>query len=1014
MNKVFRIIWSRTRNSFVVVSEVTTAAGRLTKAIRGTATLTASTLFCHAAHGAPGANELPTGGHVVSGQAGISQSANAMTVQQGSDKAIINWNTFNIGSQASVNFQQPSSASVALNRVIGGDASAIYGSLTANGQVYLVNPNGVLFAPGAQVNVGGLVASSLNIGDEDFLQGKARFAREGATGSVVNQGTINAQYVALLAPEVVNEGIITARMGSVAMAAGETVSLDIAGNKLIGVQVEQASIDTLVENKHLVQAEGGDVIMSARSAYELLGQVVNSGSVEAQGMVDDGGVVRLLASSTVEHSGAITVDGGSEGKGGEAILLADLANAKSETRVSGSLSARGGATAGDGGFVETSANQVNIADSAKIDTRASNGRSGTWLIDPDDFTVAAAGGNITGATLSGLLDNNNVTIQTTATAASCTEQGGPSSCGNGSPGNGDIFINDSLSWSGGTTTLFLEAYRDIHFNASVDYSAFGAPGLEITYGTGGSGKAVVAAGVDMTNAGFLLDTTNFQLTDLSFIDNATRDYWLGTVNRNVYVQLLPGSGTYGTGIPSSSVAYYDAAGGNRININEPGGTAAWSSNPATLNVGTHPLTYASGLTSDYYSGFVAGDPSNWTITPRAIALTANDRSKTYGDALTLGNTAFSITSGSLANGDGISGATLASLNGYSADPSQAAGNYLSEITISNATGTGGFNSSNYAISYVAGDLTINKATLTYTADLQSITKGSALPTFTGSIGGFRNGETTADLGGAAVWTSSASSSGTAGQFAINGGGYSSSNYDFVQAAGNAKALTITEAANNNQRLQQTINTTQRRLFSINIGDPICSTTDCAEQMKKDLDAALGLGSRNPSVDLLTQQSNLPRTELLKEMRRSLLKQELNKLAAENNDPNYRPTADEEASLNSRILMDLKNAGFTAKDFKEAGFGLDLLLVGKETIGSKESKITRVIMDMGDMQKVQNTKTTTRTTTSSQELAFSRDELLGAGYSATEIDEKSAQVAAKAKTTEGSSSDDVTTGYRKTT
>lgn len=807
MNKVFRIIWSRVRNTFVVASELASTAGKATKAIRGTATLTASTLFCHAAYAAPGANELPTGSQLVSGQASISQSGSAMTVQQGSDKAIINWNTFNIGSQASVHFQQPSSSSVALNRVLGSDASAIHGSLTANGQVYLVNPNGVLFAPGAQVNVGGLVASSLNISDQDFLEGKARFAREGATGGILNQGQINAQYVALLAPEVVNEGVITAKMGTVAMAAGEAVTLDIAGNTLIGVQVEQASIDTLVANRHLVKAEDGSVIMSARSAYELLGQVVNSGSVEAQGMVNEGGVVRLLASSRVEHSGAISVDGGSQGKGGEAILLADLANAKSETRVSGSISARGGATVGDGGFVETSANQVNIADSAQIDTRASNGRSGTWLIDPDDFTVAAAGGNITGATLSGLLDSNNVTIQTTATAASCTEQGGPSSCGNGSPGNGDIFINDTVSWSGGTTTLFLEAYRDIHFNASVAYSAFGAPGLEITYGTGGSGKAVVAAGVDMTNAGFLFDTTNSQLTDLSFIDNATRDYWLGTVNRDIHVQLLPGSGTYGDGILSTSIGYYDAAGGNRINVREPNGTAAWSSDPATLNVGTHPLTYATGLTSDYYSGFVAGDPTNWTITPRAIELTAANRNRTYGEALALGSTAFSITGGSLANGDGISGATLGSLNGYAADPSQAAGSYLGEITLTNATGTGGFNSSNYAISYLAGDLTIDKATLTYTADLQRITRGAALPTFTGSIGGFKNGETAAVLGGAAVWTSTASSSDTAGQFAINGSGYSSGNYDFAQAASNATALTIAEAASNNQKLQQTINTT---------------------------------------------------------------------------------------------------------------------------------------------------------------------------------------------------------------
>ena len=132
-------------------------------------------------------NALPTGGSVAAGSASISQAGSRLSVQQQSSRAIVNWNTFNIGSQAAVNFQQPSTSSVVLNRVsAGGGVSEIYGSLTANGQVFLVNPAGTVFGRGAQVNVGGLVASSLDITNENFLNGNYRFTSGGMAGSIVN------------------------------------------------------------------------------------------------------------------------------------------------------------------------------------------------------------------------------------------------------------------------------------------------------------------------------------------------------------------------------------------------------------------------------------------------------------------------------------------------------------------------------------------------------------------------------------------------------------------------------------------------------------------------------------------------------------------------------------------------------------------------------------------------------------------------------------------------------------
>ena len=407
---------------------------------------------------------LPTGGRVVSGQATILQSGPSMVIQQDSAKAILNWNSFSIGSQASVQFQQPSSSAVVLNRVLGSDPSAIYGSLSANGQVFLINPSGVVFGRGARVDVGALVASTLDIRDADFLSGNLRFTRQGAASSVLNEGDLVGRYVALLAPEVRNEGVIVARQGTAALAAGDAVTLNIAGSDLVGVQVDRASIDTLVQNGRLIQADAGTVILSAQSARGLVGRVVNSGTLEANGISTDGGVVRLVASSTVEHSGRINADGGAYGKGGQVTLIADHANADSRTTVAGSLSARGGSAGGDGGFVETSASRLTIAPGARVDTRAPHGRAGEWLLDPTDFTVAASGGDMTGADLTANLGTGNVTIQS-GTGASGT--------------NGDVFINDSVSWSANTLTL--RAHRDVNVNSTMSAEAAGAT-LAVEYG----------------------------------------------------------------------------------------------------------------------------------------------------------------------------------------------------------------------------------------------------------------------------------------------------------------------------------------------------------------------------------------------------------------------------------------------------------------------------------------------------------------------------------------------------
>ena len=184
------------------------------------------------AQGVPATNAVPQGGQVSAGSAAIQQGGTAtnpqLTITQQSDRAVINWQSFNLGRDATMQFQQPSASSVTLNRVLGSDPSSIFGKISSNGQIYLINPNGIYFSPTSSADVGGLVATTHSMRDDDFMAGSTTFTRDGATGKVINEGVLRARmggYVALLAPEVRNAGIIVAKQGTVALAAGDAITL---------------------------------------------------------------------------------------------------------------------------------------------------------------------------------------------------------------------------------------------------------------------------------------------------------------------------------------------------------------------------------------------------------------------------------------------------------------------------------------------------------------------------------------------------------------------------------------------------------------------------------------------------------------------------------------------------------------------------------------------------------------------------------------------------------------------
>lgn len=246
---------------------------------------------------APAAGALPSGAHIAAGTAAIQSGAQSMTIRQSSAALITNWKNFDIGRDAKVEFIQPSATAVALNRITGGSATQIFGMLKANGRIFLVNPDGILFGASARVDVGGLVASTMSISDQDFLAGKYQFDLKNASGRIENFGDLIAQqggFVALLGAEVDNAGRIVATGSQAALAAGGTVRLQLGQSGLIGMDVTAAQVATGVNNSGVVIAEGGNVLMSAQSAAQLLSGAVNhSGVIRATRIDTEGGQVRL-------------------------------------------------------------------------------------------------------------------------------------------------------------------------------------------------------------------------------------------------------------------------------------------------------------------------------------------------------------------------------------------------------------------------------------------------------------------------------------------------------------------------------------------------------------------------------------------------------------------------------------------------------------------------------------------------------------------------------------------------
>ncbi len=467
---------------------------------------------------------LPSGLQVAAGQASAQTQGGVLTVTN-SANAILNWQRFSIGAQNAVRFVQPSASSQVLNRVTGNDPSAILGSLSSNGRVWLLNPNGVLFGQGARVDVAGLVASTLNLGNEDWLAGRYVLGSAGTpAAAVVNQGEIRTTLggrVALVGGSVENQGLIEAPSGQVLLAAGRSVELVDTGAPNLAVKVTAPQGDALnlgtlsaaggridlygaaVNQQGLVRADslatgpGGEVVLQASDRLTLAAGSVTSADAAAGA----GGQVQLLgrevavldgaavSASGRDGGGTLLAGGGAQGRdarvpnaqalyfGRTASLSADALDqgdgghivlwSDRSTRAFGALSARGGARGGNGGLIETSGGWLD-ARPARLDVSAPYGRAGTWLLDPYNITITDGGsGTDTGYDVNFTATSNDAVISSAALVFALNQNTNVTvSTGTAGSQAGNITVTNAniFPGNGAPVTLTLQAAGDIIFD----------------------------------------------------------------------------------------------------------------------------------------------------------------------------------------------------------------------------------------------------------------------------------------------------------------------------------------------------------------------------------------------------------------------------------------------------------------------------------------------------------------------------------------------------------------------
>lgn len=545
----------------------------------------------------------PGAATVTSGTAQVAVSGKQTTVTQKSDTAAVSWKTFGTAVDETVKFVQPSTKSIIINRVQTG-ATQLNGALDGNGQVYIINPNGVTFGPKSKVlNVAGLVASTLDISDGDAAANTRVFSGA-STKSVINNGAIstaNGGYVAMIARTVTNGGSIATPGGTTALGAGGQVTLNMTldpkkGYSLVGYTVDKSKFAETqggsVTNSGAITADGGLVLVKAGYEDSLLANVVNNtGVVRAQTLSNVAGKIYLLA------------------KGPSGV-----------TTAGGKLDASA-PTTGNGGFIEVSADRVILDPALSTTGFSKSGKFGTLLIDPKNMIIGPTG-DTTAATISALLANNNVEVS--------------SSDGTLKDGVGNLWVNGPITWDA-NTTLTLNAFKHITVNSRIVGTGATA-GLVLNSNVGGAGGLVAVQGTNGANAN--LGLISLSGAAASLITN-------GAVNlvNGGRISLSGGAPTVIFGGP------VDAPKGSSVDLRNmtPGSTIKIAGNDWTViqgvgAAGSNTGTDLQGMGKNALGRYVLGsdiDASGFDFRP----IRTNVSSVFYGSLNGLGHTISNLTIG---------------------------------------------------------------------------------------------------------------------------------------------------------------------------------------------------------------------------------------------------------------------------------------------------------------------------------------------------------------------------------
>ena len=532
MNHVYRVIWNRSAACWQAVSETargqsksSKSSAKVLKQLAAIASIAVSSM----------ATAAPTGGVVTSGTASIGVSGSTTTINQSTAKAIINWNDFSIANGETVNFVQPDANAIALNRVVTATPSSIQGALNANGQVFIVNPNGITFGSTAQVNVGGLVASTLDISDSDFNNGTYRFANSSNNASITNQANItvaDAGTAALIAPSIQQAGSIISKDGSILLAAATDVSLNLTDRTLNSHTVNAGHKNAVINHSAgVLQADGGNVVLTAQGVNSNSSASINSmGIIKAQTLAGNNrGSIQL---TTDTRSGVIHI-------GGTLDASAPIG--------------------GFGGSINTTAADIQVTDSASVTTRKMSqntlpGSSSGWQIKANNITVGASG-TISGSKLGSSLNEGSVSL-----------------ISNGSvTGKGSININEAVS-SNANSILTLSARRDVNINKDVSLS--GSLGkLILKYGASNDYNLNHGSKINLSgaNAGLQLNGVNYiVINSLGVADDSSTTTLQGIKNN------LAGNYALGSNIDASATSSW--SGGKGL---EPIGSAIGAQIPGS-------------------------------------------------------------------------------------------------------------------------------------------------------------------------------------------------------------------------------------------------------------------------------------------------------------------------------------------------------------------------------------------------------------------------------------------------